>query len=276
MLHARVFALVFALFLAGVAILAPAAVHAGSPPAPPAAAAAQDAPAAPPVVATVRVRGLNARSGPGTGYGVLAVLRAGDQVDVLGQVDNCGWLHVRRAGDPELLGWIAGSSAYVTLSVPCGDISPVDAPNAAPVSEPPPATPEPPATGTIILDRRPPGGAYELRAINHTANDGVATLVVPGTTDPIIAFYVRRGEEWTVGGIPGSDYEFKFTTGDQWNSKVGRFAVAGKYWLAASPLEFGGQEANFRGYFITMHEVDDGNMGKQQIGPAQFPDLSQP
>jgi hypothetical protein len=244
----------------------------------------QDAPQAA-ATATVRVRGLNARSGPGTGYRVLAVLRAGEQVDVLGKYQGCGWLYVRKGGDPELLAWIAGGPAYVALSMPCSDIPAVPDPAQAstgsavdPAAAPPP-TPivnVRPANGAILFDRRSPGGVNKLTAENLTSADGVATMVLPGTTDAIVAFYVHQGHEATITGVPNGVFEFKFTTGSDWNARTGQFEIGGSYWLLDGRLTYASTPTTSDGWRVTLHEVEDGNVAREPIRKDQFPVLAQP
>ncbi len=67
--------------------------------------------------ATVTVRALNVREGPGTDYERVGVVSRGDRVRVMGQVDGCAWLKV--VVDRGVVGWIAGSPRFVALSQPC-------------------------------------------------------------------------------------------------------------------------------------------------------------
>ncbi len=67
--------------------------------------------------ATVTVRALNVREGPGTDYERVGVVSRGDRVRVMGQVDGCAWLKV--VVDRGMVGWIAGSQRFVALSQPC-------------------------------------------------------------------------------------------------------------------------------------------------------------
>jgi uncharacterized protein YgiM (DUF1202 family) len=75
--------------------------------------------------ATVKVRGLNVRSGPGTNYPVVANVNAGQALVIVGSAVNCSWLKVQDGGRE--LGWISGSSQYVTVTTPCSGL-PVETP----------------------------------------------------------------------------------------------------------------------------------------------------
>lgn len=75
--------------------------------------------------ALVKVAALNVRNGPGTNYAVIAGLRQGDEVGVIGQFRDCQWLKVlllAAQNSQGQLGWISGQSQFVTLSSPCNDI----------------------------------------------------------------------------------------------------------------------------------------------------------
>lgn len=87
---------------------------------------------------TVKVRGLNVRSGPGTNYGVIANVNAGQSLTIVGSAADCSWLKVQENGRD--LGWISGSNQFVTFTVPCSTL-PVTAAPAVPTPAPPPAPP---------------------------------------------------------------------------------------------------------------------------------------
>jgi uncharacterized protein YraI len=63
---------------------------------------------------TVLVPSLNVRSGPGTGYPVIAGLRQGDQATVVGRHSASGWWQVKL--DSGATGWVSGSPALVRVS----------------------------------------------------------------------------------------------------------------------------------------------------------------
>lgn len=85
--------------------------------------------------AAVVAQALNVRAGPGTDYPVLAGVRRGDALTVLGQAADCGWLKVRTPRGTE--GWVSGRPEYVALYLPCAQIV------QAPIPPPPTAAPPP-------------------------------------------------------------------------------------------------------------------------------------
>ncbi|MCE7989353.1 MAG: SH3 domain-containing protein, partial [Caldilinea sp. CFX5] len=76
--------------------------------------------------AEVTTNALNIRSGPGTNYERLGSLSNGDQVVVIGQYNNCGWLNVQTRD--EVTGWVSGNERYVKLDTDCSAIPEAEAP----------------------------------------------------------------------------------------------------------------------------------------------------
>ncbi|HHW86889.1 MAG TPA: SH3 domain-containing protein [Chloroflexi bacterium] len=73
-----------------------------------------------PPIAEVLVEGLNIRSGPGTGYPVVANGAIGQRFPVIGQSGNCAWLQVMLEDGTE--GWLSGAAAYSSLNVACSGV----------------------------------------------------------------------------------------------------------------------------------------------------------
>lgn len=78
----------------------------------------------PSIIATVRPGALNIRKGPGTNYPVLTTARQGEQLLVVGQVNNCSWLGI--ATRDGVIGFVAGNSQFVSLSASCANIPVLD------------------------------------------------------------------------------------------------------------------------------------------------------
>ncbi len=79
--------------------------------------------------ARVMVKLLNVRSGPGTAYTVLAIVKEGDVLTALGRTPDNTWIVVRLPDGTS--GWCSAQAKYVTLS---GSISELPA---APIPAPP-------------------------------------------------------------------------------------------------------------------------------------------
>ena len=84
-------------------------------------------------LAVVKVDTLNVRSGPGTNYSRVGVVKRDDALVVEGQLNNCAWLQVITPDGAA--GWVSGSDKYVTLDTRCADIA-----EAKPPAEAPPAS----------------------------------------------------------------------------------------------------------------------------------------
>lgn len=67
---------------------------------------------------------LNVRDGPGINYAKISSLMEDDEVQILGQAYNCGWLKIQT--DNNLTGWI--SSRYTRFAEPCQVIAEPDLP----------------------------------------------------------------------------------------------------------------------------------------------------
>jgi len=95
-------------------------------------------------IAEVTANALNIRSGPGTTYARVGSVNQGDQLAVIGQTNDCGWLNIQTRD--ELVGWISGSSRYVTLNAECSTIPEAEAPappqNSGSNQRPAPAAPQ--------------------------------------------------------------------------------------------------------------------------------------
>jgi uncharacterized protein YraI len=120
MRHIHSAALIFAVSL--VLVLAYAAGQ-------PAAAHAQ-----PGATVTILADRLNVRSGPGTGYGVVASAKNGEKYSVTGQNGSCAWLKI--ASNGKALGWVSGNKAYVKLNGSCGSIPAAGASSAGTAAAP--------------------------------------------------------------------------------------------------------------------------------------------
>ena len=70
--------------------------------------------------ATILADRLNVRSGPGTGYGVVASAKKGEKYTVTGQNGSCAWLKIASGG--KALGWVSGSKSFVKLNGACSGI----------------------------------------------------------------------------------------------------------------------------------------------------------
>jgi hypothetical protein len=97
----------------------------------------------------VEAESLNVRSGPGTAYDIVAAVKEGDTLVVLGQAYDCAWLLVELPGGDE--GWITGAAEYVDLNLSCGEIDPAEIPPVPTQVVQPTATPDNRPTANLIV-----------------------------------------------------------------------------------------------------------------------------
>ena len=143
--------------------------------APPATRAPAAQPASP--MAEALVRGLNIRSGPGTGYAIIGNASAGQSFPVTGQNGDCAWLQVLLEDGGN--GWISGAPAYSSLNVPCRTLRAAAAPAqaaAAPVREQLTATPRPTRALAVVPT---PSPAIISNAVPAAAEPRVLTSFEP-------------------------------------------------------------------------------------------------
>jgi uncharacterized protein YraI len=116
-------------------------------------------PPPPQPLATVQVANLNVRSGPGTNYARIGTVTRGQQLMVVGQVQNCRWLQVQVEGNK--LAWVAGPPQYTQLDQSCTAI---------------------PVITTIPTPPPPPPAAAQpcVRFDNHFGKEAHVTLRIPG------------------------------------------------------------------------------------------------
>jgi dipeptidyl aminopeptidase/acylaminoacyl peptidase len=77
-------------------------------------------------VLTVLVPSLNVRSGPGTGYPVIASLRQGEEASIVGRHSASGWWQVKPSSG--VTGWVSGSAALGRVSGDTAGVPEVPAP----------------------------------------------------------------------------------------------------------------------------------------------------
>jgi TolB protein len=117
--------------------------------------------------AEVVARGLNVRSGPGTDYPKLGHLKAGQEVEVIGQDPATGWLQIVYSEAASGKGWISGKAAYVRLE---GSLEAVPV---VAVSEPPPPSPSPsPSPPPSSSPSAAAGGKLNGKLVFQTSSGG--------------------------------------------------------------------------------------------------------
>ena len=161
-------------------------------------------PGQPMVTATTDV---NIRSGPGTVYPVLGLLRAGQTAEVTGISADAGWWQIKFSGVTDGHGWV--SARYVTAQ----NTSNVPMVQAPPLPAPPTPTATPTLTPVVISDWR---GEY----YNNPHLDGAPILV---RNDVSVNF------DWGSGspgpGIPADNFSARWSRSVNFPAGTYRFHV---------------------------------------------------
>jgi PKD repeat protein len=161
-------------------------------------------PGEPMVTATTDV---NIRSGPGTVYPILGLLRAGQTAEVTGISADAGWWQIKFTGVADEYGWL--SARYVTAQ----NTSNVPVVQAPPLPAPPTPTPTATLTPVVISDWR---GEY----YNNPHLSGAPVLV---RNDVSINF------DWGTGspgpGVPADNFSARWSRNPSFPAGTYRFYV---------------------------------------------------
>jgi hypothetical protein len=150
---------------------------------------------------------LNIRAGPGTGYPVLGVLRAGQTAQVTGISADGGWWQIQFSGTAAGHGWL--SARYVTAQNTKG-VPVVQAPP-LPATPTPTPTPTPTATPVVISDWR---GEY----YNNPNLSGPPALV---RNDVSVNFDWGGGSPGS--GVPADGFSVRWSRGLDFPAGIYRF-----------------------------------------------------
>lgn len=133
------------------------------------------------------VADVNVRGGPGTGYPVLGLLRAGDTAAVVGRSPDNGWWQILFPANTGATGWVAGN--YVQTNAAAGTVPVVAGPPSPPTNTPLPAPP----TNTPL-----PSAELSFTADNTELNQGQCTH---------LRWRVKNVAAYFVDGVAGAGDE---------------------------------------------------------------------
>lgn len=153
---------------------------------------------------------LNVRGGPGTGYPILGLLKAGQTAEITGRSADGGWWQIKFSGVAGERGWLSAQyvSAQNTANVPVVQAPPL------PTTIPATATPIPPtATPVVITDWR--GEYYSNPNLN-----GTPVLV---RNDVVVSFNWGGGAP--AAGLPTDNFSARWTRTLNFPSGIYRFAL---------------------------------------------------
>jgi len=199
---------------------------------------------------------LNVREGPGTNYPQLGKFSKNEELDIIGQFENCSWLKIA-SRKQSLIGWILGSKQNIKYQTTCQGI---------------PLGTFRPNTGVIKPNKN--GGGYgTLTVDNGTTADGVVIMTL--NDSPIMAAYIRAGETFTIKGIRDQTYNLYFSKGSDWNGK--EFLSFPSHQRFDDPMEFKTvytqTMVTYSIWKVTLQAVAGGNASVNDVAESEFPDL---
>lgn len=196
---------------------------------------------------------LDVYQAPIKSYGIKFSLSPQDQVRVLGRDAKCKWLQVLK--NDQDVGWLRNAASNVDLNLECDGL---------------PFGVFRPKTGMIVLDKRQRQDSSALIVENGLSSDGVV-IVAASAQKPVLAFYIRGNDKYTMEGIPTGNFHIFFSTGEKWLVSANHFSQNAHYQMFEETLEF------ISGYDwrITLHPVLGGTASAEDVEELEFPVLSQ-
>jgi len=190
--------------------------------------------------------------GPGTNYPQQGKFNLLEELDIVGQYENCAWLKVS-SRNQMLTGWVSGDARLIQFQTKCGNI---------------PLGTFRPLTG-IIKPNQHSGGYGELTVDNGTSRDGVVILTF--NNNAVMAVYIRSSDSFTMQGILDGTYYLYFSTGTEWNGK--EFTEAPSRQKFEDAFQFTTGTSNYTTWSITLHGVAGGTASAENVSESEFPDI---
>jgi hypothetical protein len=209
-----------------------------------------------PISATIKTDALNLRAGPGVEYPTLKKLGQGEQVRVVGQFDGCAWLQVVTTADQQ--GWISGAQGDASLNAACSAL---------------PDGHFRPLTG-LVRTYVEAAGQGKLLIKNGTDGDGVAILAdLSGTPEPVMAAYIRAGDQYEMTGIPNGVYRLYFAHGELWNANAREFEEPVDRQRFEDTFRFETTGLTYTVWEVTLYAVAGGTAESEHVEKPKFPKL---
>jgi hypothetical protein len=204
--------------------------------------------------AVVEAQTLNLREGPDRTYPVVTGLEAGATVTVLGQYQECTWLEVRtRRGEN---GWVRAGEGFARLQGDCRVL---------------PSGTFRPVNGAIIYDQRERFGLSELTVENGSPLDVLVVLAYEGVDEPLVAFYVRYNEVFTLPDMPDGRYNLYVMYGRDWVGDEKEFEQIQSVREMIEPVEFITTNVGYTAWTVRMAAISENDGSTRLIPRRDFP-----
>jgi hypothetical protein len=208
-------------------------------------------------VAIVEATALNVREGPDTSFPIITSAKQGERLAVIGQFRVCDWLRVNtRAGET---GWVKSGPGYANFEGNCQSIA---------------SGPFRPLNGTLVYDRRSDYGPGTLSVENFTTNDGLV-VITNMNSDPLVGFYIRSMEEFTVTGFNDGEFLCYFTYGQAWDGNSNKFMVVSAIKKMDQTLDFYSDASGYTTWTLSLSSLGgEGSASASDIPANTFPGLN--
>lgn len=127
--------------------------------------------------------------------------------------------------------------------------------------------------GAVLVDHRPPGQGDGQLELDNQSTDG-AVVLLSRTGALMLSMAVAPGQKATADGIPDGDYEVDYTSGSDWDAKLGAFGRSCTFRRFTEPASFRTTPAE-GGVSYTVHTVviqsGPADAATVDIPPAQLP-----
>jgi hypothetical protein len=128
-------------------------------------------------------------------------------------------------------------------------------------------------TGTILV-RDLSGGKAKLKIENERDLDAVVVLSSSEEPAiPLLAFYVRAGDSYRAGGIPGGIYVMHLTLGRDWIEDSQKFFTEATYQRFSDEFRFISRSSKYTIWTIFLGGGGGEPAGTQRVGEDEFPKL---
>ena len=210
-----------------------------------------------PAADAVTVAALSLQEGPGAKFPVVAKLKKGADLYVVGQTANCKWLQVITA--QQLAGWVGGGKKQVKLRTACEAI--------------PPGTYRP--LSGMVLGPAKGKGRGTLTVENGSESDAYVVLA-PAEDKPSLSAYVRAGDSFALKGIRDGVYHLFFATGEEWDGDARAFSDEARYERFEDEFPFRTSSSTYTTWKVTLQPVLGGTAATEDVDPGQFPGAATP
>ena len=192
--------------------------------------------------------------GPGKEYSTLGQYNKNEELDIIGQSQNCLWLKTV-SRKQSLTGWIDTFGQVIQNPISCKDI---------------PLGTYRPLTG-ILRPNQNAGGYGLLTVTNGTADDSVAILTRNGII--VTALFMRAHDTYSINHINDGSYNLYYSRGSDWNGKV--FLSSPTYQRFQDALVFTTTNPptgrQYTALIIALPAVAGGNPAVINVDVSEFP-----